>query len=152
MHGAQNQDDQKPEIVTVVRPYVFYCTKCKLVHIITDYNLSGSNQYLNTYKYRINEIFNHKKHRCMKCGGSLRQQQIIRIDAFGNAYDYEPKCEKHLDKTNYFIKDSSVFDYRCSECESSIDRKWNTNEKLTPALDPNAFFSTYCNYFRHKRR
>lgn len=140
LQGASSEDDKKPEIVSVIRPYVFYCTSCKLVHIITDYNLSESSKFLNQYKYRIKEIFDHHKHKCMKCNGKLRQQQIIRIDSYGNAYDYEPKCEKHLENTEYFLKKESVFDYRCSKCEKTIERKWNLSEKLTPALDPNAFF------------
>jgi hypothetical protein len=140
LNGKRDEEDKYPEIVSVVRPYVFYCTKCHLIHIITDFDLTESSNFLNNYKFRIREIFDHKKHRCMKCNGPLKQQQIIRIDAFGNAFDYEPKCEIHLHDTEYYIKKDTVFNYRCDKCEKTIDRKWNKMEKLTPALDPNAFF------------
>ena len=136
-------DDKTPQrsnIASVIRPYVFYCSKCRLIHIITDYKLTTSAQFLNNYKYRIKENFDKKIHKCMDCGANLVQQQIIRIDSKGNANDYEPSCDIHRENTKYYLKDSSVFDYRCSECKSTIDRKWVMAEKLTPALDPSAFF------------
>ncbi len=135
-------EDSKDEfdIATAIRPYVFYCSKCRRVHVITDYGLSESSKYLNNYKYRINEIFNPKKHKCLYCNGSLKQQQLIRITPYGTAYDHEPNCEIHKENTEYFISKNSVFDYYCSQCNKIIHRKFNQLDKLTPSLDPSVIF------------
>ncbi len=136
LSGKKDENDHEPEIISVLRPYVFYCAKCGLVHIITDYK----NVSLKNYRFYISETYSYKKHKCLDCGGRLKQQQIIRISANGNAYDYEPICEIHKDKSKYYLKKGESRDYFCSECNRVVKRPFNLGEDLTPALDPKVFF------------
>lgn len=133
-------DDKKHvDIVTVLRPYVFYCKSCGLVHVITDYK----NSKYKDYKAFIGEKFNSEKHRCVDCNGILKQQSIIRVSSKGDAFDYEPICEKHKYGTKYYIKQGEPRDYFCESCGRVIQRPFKQREDLTPALDPRVFFTQF---------
>ncbi len=134
------EEDQEPEIISYIRPFVFYCNRCRLVHIITDYDIKGTSEYFNRYKYRIKELFNPLNHKCKKCEGNLIQQQLVKVTPLGYLTDYEPLCEIHKENTEYYVSKDSIFTYRCSECGKNITRKYVDTDKLTPALDPSVLF------------
>lgn len=137
-NSFDNRENEQEDIYTILTPYVFYCRKCRVVHLITKHELSEFHSSLINYKYYKNKTFNPKIDVCLDCGGALSQQQIIRTSYYGDAFDHIPFCDIHKEKTTYRIA-NGIFNYNCSECSKTL-RPPQKNEKLVNALDPSAIY------------